>query len=209
MIRIQKQLVIHEDCEFGYGTVTQARTENNSIVEKDYTKINAGNIPAIDIVGIESTIQNVLDYLMANNITNFSFANETGNATIRFKVAEPEELSDAVNLSYFESAFQQHLADLNPHKVTKAQVGLRYVDNTPDADKPLSYAAINEFATKLDKSHGNDRTNPHNVTAVQAGALPITGGNVRGRLTVEGSEVVDMSNIEAIVTEIVERLNNG
>ena len=45
-----------------------------------------------------------------------------------------------------------HMADkLNPHEVTKAQVGLGDVDNTPDATKPLSNAAIVALAGKVDK----------------------------------------------------------
>jgi len=209
MIRIQKQLVVHEDCEFGFGVVNQSRTENNTIVDKDYNRINAGNIPALELGGNETDIQAILDYLMTTNITSFEFANVDGDATIRFKVAEPVGTSDAVNLGYFEAMQDMHVASPNPHNITKADVGLNLADNTPDRDKPLSYAAVNELATKLEKSHGADKTNPHNVTAVQAGALPITGGNVRGRLTIEGNEVVDMSNIENIVISIVERLNNG
>ena len=209
MIRIQKQLVVHEDCEFGQGLVTQTRTENNSVVSKDYHRINAGNIPALDIVGADTTIQAILDYLMSTNITNFEFANVGGDATVTFKVGDPQDTYDAVNLGYFETILALHNIAQNPHNVTKAQVGLGNVDDTSDRNKPLSYAAVNALASKLDISHGNNKTNPHNVTAVQSGSLPITGGNVRGRLTVEGMEVVDMGNIEAIVTDIVERLNNG
>jgi hypothetical protein len=48
-----------------------------------------------------------------------------------------------------------HMADkLNPHEVTKAQVGLGDVDNTPDATKPLSNAAIVALAGKVDKVAG-------------------------------------------------------
>lgn len=48
----------------------------------------------------------------------------------------------------------------NPHSVTKAQVGLGRVDNTSDADKPLSTAAQNAMAQlsdELEKVAGIDR----------------------------------------------------
>lgn len=52
----------------------------------------------------------------------------------------------------------------NPHSVTKSQVGLSAVDNTSDANKPVStaqQAAINAHATST--------TNPHSVTKAQVG----------------------------------------
>lgn len=74
-----------------------------------------------------------------------------------------------------------HIKDYNnPHKVTKAQVGLDKVDNTSDLEKPIS-AAVQEalYQIKLDATnyatkdqlndHINDRMNPHQVTAAQVG----------------------------------------
>jgi len=199
MIRIQKQLVVHEDCEFGFGTVTQMRTENNSIVEKDYNRINAGNIPALDGSGIETDIQAILDYLMSTNITNFQFANVNGDVTVTFQVADPVSSDDAVNLRTLTSAIHAHKVSTNPHNVTKFHVGLGSVDNTADIDKPISSATQDALDTKADISHSNDFTNPHNVDAYQVGALPITGGNVQGDLFVEGSRVVTEATLLSLL----------
>ena len=61
----------------------------------------------------------------------------------------------------------------NPHAVTKAQVGLAEVDDTSDADKPVSIAtqaALDDKASSTDlTNHVNDTTNPHNVTKNQVG----------------------------------------
>lgn len=43
----------------------------------------------------------------------------------------------------------------NPHKVTKAQVGLSEVDNTSDANKPISTATRNALNSKFNASDGN------------------------------------------------------
>jgi len=40
----------------------------------------------------------------------------------------------------------------NPHNVTKTQVGLNNVDNTTDADKPISTATQNALNNKLEAS---------------------------------------------------------
>jgi hypothetical protein len=66
----------------------------------------------------------------------------------------------------------------NPHKVTKAQVGLGNVSNLAPADMPVSTAQATAIAdakaagttaqTNLN-SHANRKDNPHNVTRVQLG----------------------------------------
>ena len=75
-----------------------------------------------------------------------------------------------------------HYSDLNnPHKVTKAQLGLGNVDNTSDKDKPMSDAtssaiqvvqgAIQTVASDLGK-HASNKSNPHGITANGIGAIP-------------------------------------
>jgi len=61
----------------------------------------------------------------------------------------------------------------NPHSVTATQIGLGNVDNTSDADKPIStatQAALDDKANDADlTSHTSDTANPHSVTAAQVG----------------------------------------
>lgn len=65
-----------------------------------------------------------------------------------------------------------HISDKNnPHNVTKADVELGNVDNTSDADKPVSTAqaqAILEVQTNLSEHEAN-LSNPHGVTKAQVG----------------------------------------
>jgi hypothetical protein len=67
---------------------------------------------------------------------------------------------------------EEHEADhANPHAVTKAQVGLGNVDNTSDANKPVStatQAAIGLVQDYLD-AHEANHSNPHQVTKAQVG----------------------------------------
>lgn len=61
----------------------------------------------------------------------------------------------------------------NPHGVTAAQVGLGNVDNTSDANKPIStatQAALDLKANAADlTSHTSNTSNPHSVTKAQVG----------------------------------------
>jgi hypothetical protein len=68
-----------------------------------------------------------------------------------------------------ESNLREHLEDLNnPHKVTKAQVGLGNVNNTSDANKPISTAT---------------------QTALN-GKLSTTGDTITGNLNVQNADIV-------------------
>ena len=70
------------------------------------------------------------------------------------------------------SALATHTSNTsNPHSVTKAQVGLGSVDNTSDANKPVSTAQAAAIKTVQDDvtSHKNNTSNPHSVTKAQVG----------------------------------------
>ena len=78
----------------------------------------------------------------------------------------------------------------NPHGITKEDIDLVNVDNTSDANKPISDATQEALDDKVDFETLNEHTenvnNPHAVTAVQVGALPITGGAMENALTLRG-----------------------
>nr|DAW92934.1 MAG TPA: Putative tail fiber protein [Caudoviricetes sp.] len=59
----------------------------------------------------------------------------------------------------------------NPHKVTKEQVGLSNVDNTSDADKPVSAATqeMVDIVLSILERHKGNFANPHEVTSAQVG----------------------------------------
>lgn len=100
-------------------------------------------------------------------------------------VGDTQNVSAAISSSAVyvsKSDFKAHTdSTSNPHNVTKAQVGLSNVDNTSDADKPISNAASSEFL-KIRTSigsysnqmnlHTSSKNNPHSVTAEQTGAAP-------------------------------------
>lgn len=62
----------------------------------------------------------------------------------------------------------------NPHGVTASQIGLGNVNNTSDANKPVSTAQATAIADakKAATDHIADKNNPHGVTASQVGAAP-------------------------------------
>lgn len=82
---------------------------------------------------------------------------------------------DAVR-KLLNDAISNHAEDSdNPHRVTREQVGLENVDNTSDANKPVSIAqqaAIDEAKGQTGENldnHVKDVANPHRVTKAQVG----------------------------------------
>lgn len=100
-----------------------------------------------------------------------------------------------------------HLANVsNPHSVTKAQVGLGNVDDTSDANKPVSTAQQSALNLKANLS-GADFTGPASVTVSSASpALKITQTGTGNALVVEDAAsdttpfVIDSSGAVGIGT---------
>lgn len=72
------------------------------------------------------------------------------NTTLNTNIADAKKAgTDA------QSTINTHIKDTdNPHNVTKAQVGLDQVNNTSDADKPISTATQSALDSKVDKVEG-------------------------------------------------------
>ncbi len=69
--------------------------------------------------------------------------------------ADAEEIDEVIN-TLKNCDIPGHIADTNnPHQVTKAQVGLGNVDNTSDADKPISAAVQAQLARLIDAGAKN------------------------------------------------------
>ena len=113
------------------------------------------------------------------------YSNRETNIIYRWDGAELVEIGNPIHLGEVaETAYpgdkgkattdkvNAHVSNFeNPHKVTAEQVGLGNVDNTSDADKPIS-TATQEALDNLGKEisdHKADKNNPHEVTKEQIG----------------------------------------
>lgn len=126
------------------------------------------------------------------NVPNVATNDQTPTYTVASSntaLSSGEKLSVAMGkIAKAVSSLISHLASTsNPHSVTASQVGLGSVNNTSDANKPVSTAQATAIAdakaagtsaqTNLN-SHTGNKSNPHGVTAAQVGALPIAGGTL-------------------------------
>jgi hypothetical protein len=139
---------------------TQVRTDLEAAVE----------LVAEDLRGADTTLQ--------NNITK-EVNDRKGEITRVEKLISDEAAARAKADTTVNAKVDSHIGNKsNPHGVTKAQVGLGNVNNTSDADKPVSTAQATAIAdakaagtnaqTHL-TTHIQDKSNPHGVTRDQLG----------------------------------------
>lgn len=149
------------------------------------TNNDAFNLPVVS--GTQAGIMTSAMFTKLNSGLNTDIANALAEAktyTDNAKSALNKLISDEASARQAADTTIQNNLDThtgntsNPHKVTKAQVGLGNVSNLAPADMPVSTAQATAIAdakaagtnakTALD-THANRKDNPHNVTRAQLG----------------------------------------
>ena len=137
------------------------------------TQTVAGVMTAADKKNLDNTVTG-----LANEITNRANAINSLRTELKTYIDKAVGNTDT-NLTALETKVNQHIANKsNPHVVTKTQVGLGNVNNTSDADKPVSTAqataianakAAGTAAQTSINNHAGRKDNPHSVTRTQLG----------------------------------------
>ena len=137
------------------------------------TKTTAGVMTAQDKTNLDNTVQG-----LANEITNRT--NAINALRTELKTYVDDLIADTgSDVTALETKVNNHIANnSNPHTVTKTQVGLGNVNNTSDANKPVSTAqaaaiadakAAGTAAQTSINNHAGRKDNPHTVTRAQLG----------------------------------------
>jgi hypothetical protein len=135
------------------------------------TKTTAGVMTAADKTNLDNTVQG-----LAKEITNRT--NAINALRTELKTYVDDLIADTgSDVTALETKVNNHIANKsNPHTVTKTQVGLGNVNNTSDANKPVSTAqataiadakAAGTAAQTSINSHAGRKDNPHVVTRAQ------------------------------------------
>lgn len=94
-------------------------------------------------------------YALAEDVYNLSYP-AYDEAEVLAELESGESIFDLFGKS--KKAVKELIAHIrdrnNPHEVTKSQIGLNNVDNTADADKPVSYPQQNALDTYYQQSTG-------------------------------------------------------
>ena len=151
----------------------QVNDSQSSILLPAATTEKAGVMTASDKTKLDNTVQG-----LANEITDRT--NAINSLRTELKTYVDGLIADkGSDITALETKVNNHIANKsNPHTVTKAQVGLGNVNNTSDADKPVSTAqataiadakAAGTAAQTSINNHAGRKDNPHTVTRAQLG----------------------------------------
>ena len=160
-------------------------TENQSVLpeyKKVYWEVTLPSASAEQAGTISADMFNKLNSGLNGDITNA--LNEAKTYTDAAKTALNKLITDEAAArqaadKVIQDNLNAHIGNTsNPHKVTKAQIGLGNVQNLAPAAMPVSTAQATAIAdakaagTKAQtdlNTHANRKDNPHNVTRVQLG----------------------------------------
>lgn len=136
-----------------------------------------------------------------------------GAETISLKNSDNEIVSLRMrdDLSVAASALAAHEArNDNPHGITKAQVGLSDVDNTPDMDKPLSTAQQAAVNSKLDNAANGGVVNnltTNDTTKALSAAQGVALSKKIDEMT--GGAIADLTALEDRVAGVEEEIETS
>ena len=151
----------------------QVNDSQSSILLPAATKTAAGVMTASDKTKLDNTVQG-----LANEITDRT--NAINSLRTELKTYVDNLIADTgSDVTALETKVNNHIANKsNPHTVTKTQVGLGNVNNTSDANKPVSTAqaaaiadakAAGTAAQTSINNHACRKDNPHTVIRAQLG----------------------------------------
>lgn len=162
--------------------IATAKAELTTAINKEISDRKAAD--TANFKELEDAMTFVVDSLEGRiQATDDNLAKEVqdrkGEITRVEKLISDEAATRAQADTDVNAKVDSHIANKsNPHGVTKAQVGLGNVNNTSDADKPVSTAQATAIAdakaagtlaqTNL-TTHLQDKSNPHRVTRDQLG----------------------------------------
>jgi hypothetical protein len=162
--------------------IATAKAELTTAINKEISDRKAAD--SANFKELEDAMTFVVDSLEGRiQATDNNLAKEVqdrkGEITRVEKLISDEAATRAQADTNVNAKVDSHIGNkANPHEVTKAQVGLGNVNNTSDADKPVSTAQATAIAdakvagTNAQanlNTHTQNKSNPHNVTRDQLG----------------------------------------
>lgn len=164
------------------AAIATAKTELTTVINKEVSDRKAADAALKEELKeyVEMVAEDLrdADTILRNNITE-EVHDRKGEITRVEKLISDETATRAQADTNVNAKVDSHIANKsNPHGVTKAQVGLGNVNNTSDADKPVSTAQATAIADAKAagtnaqanlNTHTQNKSNPHNVTRDQLG----------------------------------------
>ena len=123
-------------------------------------------------------------------------------------LSDQTDLQNALNA--ISGDLDDHIDDKNnPHEVTKAQVGLGNVDNTADADKPISTATQSALNAKANNTNRVNGAPLSNTTSTFYGVSDTAAATVQKEVSIPSITTLDVGTMIIVQPTITSTVANS
>lgn len=198
-VEISKSLALGETSSTAYpGDKGKATTDKlNRIPDKLITDTVNVNQSTTEAVLNFTTYRQEAQQIGRNTLTITSATTSQAGLMSQSDKTKLDGLKDQAGITSDIDAVQTNLEThinnkFNPHEVTKAQVGLGNVDNTSDANKPISTATQNALNSKFNASDGNAlKQRVDNIPELIATNITVDSDNDSVNISLDKTSIVD------------------
>lgn len=198
-VEISKSLALGETSSTAYpGDKGKATTDKlNRIPDKLITDTVNVNQSTTEAVLNFTTYRQEAQQIGRNTLTITSATTSQAGLMSQSDKTKLDGLKDQAGITSDIDAVQTNLEThinnkFNPHEVTKAQVGLGNVDNTSDANKPISTATQNALNSKFNASDGNAlKQRVDNIPELIATDITVDSDNDSVNISLDKTSIVD------------------
>lgn len=198
-VEISKSLALGETSSTAYpGDKGKATTDKlNRIPDKLITDTVNVNQSTTEAVLNFTTYRQEAQQVGRNTLTITSATTSQAGLMSSSDKTKLDGLKDQAGITSDIDAVQTNLKThinnkSNPHEVNKAQVGLGNVDNTSDADKPISTATQNALNSKFNASDGNTlKQRVDHIPELIATDITVNSDNDSVNISLDMTSIVD------------------
>lgn len=198
-VEISKSLALGETSSTAYsGDKGKATTDKlNRIPDKLITDTVNVNQSTTEAVLNFTTYRQEAQQISRNTLTITSATTSQAGLMSSSDKTKLDGLKDQAGITSDIDAVQTNLEThinnkSNPHEVTKDQVGLGNVDNTSDANKPISTATQNALNSKFNASDGNAlKQRVDNIPELIATDITVDSDNDSVNISLDKTSIVD------------------
>lgn len=198
-VEISKSLALGETSSTAYsGDKGKATTDKlNRIPDKLITDTVNVNQSTTEAVLNFTTYRQEAQQIGRNTLTITSATTSQAGLMSSSDKTKLDGLKDQAGITSDIDAVQTNLEThinnkSNPHEVTKDQVGLGNVDNTSDANKPISTATQNALNSKFNASDGNAlKQRVDNIPELIATDITVNSDNDSVNISLDKTSIVD------------------
>ena len=198
-VEISKSLALGETSSTAYpGDKGKATTDKlNRIPDKLITDTVNVNQSTTEAVLNFTTYRQEAQQIGRNTLTITSATTSQAGLMSSSDKTKLDGLKDQAGITSDINAVQTNLEThinnkSNPHEVTKDQVGLGNVDNTSDANKPISTATQNALNSKFNASDGNAlKQRVDNIPELVATDITVDSDNDSVNISLDKTSIVD------------------